>query len=199
MDDLHEHHIFQWSTFYLDCLTKYFDRFLDTMTHPSSDELFEVISRPLADHAHVTFSKGYEYVHARSTSEPADSLHSREVLNHDNAVKKSINGLSRFLALPLDFYSARLSGASGYRSTFVLRTLMSAAVSGVLAGYSRVQFGRQSGGEILPRWQRQWVPYMAFLTPHHAEWVTDSDGDGKNRRPDLVRQSSNVGRGDGIE
>ena len=174
LDDLHEHHIFQWSTFYLDCLTKYFDRFVDTMTHPSSDELFEVISRPLADHTHVAFSKGYEYVHARSTSEPPDSLYSREVLNHENAIKKSINGLSRFLALPLDFYSARLSGVSGYRSTFVLRALVSAAVSGVLDGYSRVQFGRQSGREILPRWQRQWVPYMAFLTPHNAERVADS-------------------------
>ena len=63
---------------------------------------------------------------------------------------------------------------SGYRPTVTLRVLVSAAVSGILEGYSRIQFGGKSGSEILPRFQRQWMPYMAFLTPNHAKCVIGS-------------------------
>ena len=175
LNDLHERHIFQWSTFYRDCLSDYFERFLKEMKHPSPDDFFKAISEPLAEHAHVAFAKGYDHrIRTRSHGEPPDWIPSPTVHNNDPAIGKSINGLSRFLALPLDFYSARSSVVSGYHPTVSLRVLVSAAVSGILEGYSRIQFGGRAGGEILPRFQRQWVPYMAFLTPSHAERVIGS-------------------------
>ena len=47
----------------------------------------------LREHARDVFSQGYAF---------AVDKH-----GHDDAIRKSLNGLARFLALPLDFYSAR--------------------------------------------------------------------------------------------
>lgn len=159
LDVLHERHIYQWSTFYRDCLTQYFDLFLEEMIHLSPDDECKALSDPLAEHSRNIFSQGYEYV--------------RSNRRHSNPIEKSINGLSKFLELPIAFYSMRLSSVSDYRSAFALRLLVSAAISGILEGYSSVRFGSEIGKTILPRFQRPWVHYMAFLTPHHAEGVID--------------------------
>ncbi len=157
LDVLHERHIYQWSTFYRDCLTQYFDLFLEKMMHLSPDDHCPTLSDLLAEHSRNIFSQGYEYV--------------RNNRRHSNPIEKSINGLSKFLELPIAFYSVRLSSVSDYRSAFALRLLVSAAVSGILEGYSSVQFGPETGKTILPRFRRPWVHYMAFLSPHHAEGV----------------------------
>ena len=159
LDVLHERHIYQWSTFYRDCLTQHFDLFLEEMIHLSPDDECRALSDPLAEHSRNIFSQGYEYV--------------RSNRRHSNPIEKSINGLSKFLELPIAFYSMRLSSVSDYRSAFALRLLVSAAISGILEGYSSVRFGSEIGKTILPRFQRPWVHYMAFLTPHHAEGVID--------------------------
>lgn len=157
LDFLRVRHIFQWSTFYRDCLNSNFDRFLDAMDFSSESSGVNDVAELLADHTRTVFSQGYDYI--------------RSAHNHDHAIKKSISGLSQFLALPLDFYSARSSSASDYRSAVALRLLFSASVSGILEGYSSVRFGRQTGQAILPRWQRQWMHYVAFLTPQHAKRI----------------------------
>ena len=157
LDELRERHIYQWSTFYRDCLAQHFELFLDEMKHLSPSDPCRALSDPLAKHSLDIFSQGYEYI--------------RNNRRHSDPIEKSINGLSKFLELPLDFYSVRLSSVSDYHSAFALRLLVSAAVSGILEGYSSVQFGTQTGKMILPRFQRPWVHYMAFLTPSHAEGV----------------------------
>ena len=157
LDELRERHIYQWSTFYRDCLGQYFDLFLEEMKHLSPDDPCQALSEPLAEHSLNIFSKGYEYI--RSNRRSIDPI------------VKSINGLSKFLELPLAYYSVRLSSVSDYYSAFTLRLLVSAAISGILEGYSAVKFDTQTGKTILPRFQRSWVHYMAFLTPSHAESV----------------------------
>lgn len=157
--ELGDRHIFQWSTFYRDCLAEHLVLFLDRLKDMSPDDLCRGLSEPLAEHTQDTFSKGYTYA--------------RRSHDHDYAIKKSINGLSRFLALPLDYYSARWSSTSDYQSTVALRLLVSATVSGILEGYSAVSFGGKTGTTVLPRFQRSWVHYMAFLTPQHAERVIE--------------------------
>ena len=159
LDELHQRHIFQWSTFYRDCIDLYFDRFLVEMDRPSPDDLITAVTEPLADHTHTVFSQGYVYV--------------RRTHKHKDVISKSLNGLSQFLALPLDYYSAQTSSVSDYRSTVALRLLFSAALSGILEGYSWVQFDEDKGSNLLARFQRQWVHYVAFLTPKHAERVID--------------------------
>ena len=160
LDDLRDHHIFQWSTFYRDCLNIYFDRLLDAMEISSTHDFATDTAELLADHTQAVFAHGYEHT---------SSKHS-----HDHAIKKSLSGLSQFLAIPLDYYLTWASSVSAYGRAIPLRLLFSAAVSGILAGYVRVQYGAQSGREVLPRWQRQWMHYVAFLTPGHAERVIDS-------------------------
>ena len=157
LDELRERHIYQWSTYYQDYLTKYFGLFVEEMKYLSPNDPCSAFSDPLAEHSRSIFSKGYQY--------------KRGNLNHDDAIRISIGGLSKFLELPLAFYSVRSSSVSDYRFAFALRLLVSAAISGILQGYSSVQFGLQTGKTILPKRQRQWMHYMAFLTPCHAECV----------------------------
>lgn len=157
LDELRERHIFQWKTFYRDCLDSYFDRFMEAMVRPSPDDPIESLTDPLSDHAYAVFSQGYDYIIRNFT--------------HDDAIRKSLNGLSQFLAVPLDYYSARASSVSSYHSTVALRLLFSAALSGILEGYSRVHFGQTKGSYVLVRFQRQWLHYAAFLTPNHARRI----------------------------
>ena len=160
LDELRERHIFQWATFYRDCLGKHLKLFLEESGNLPADDSGSWLSTPLAKHTRDMFSQGYEFAR--------DGDH-----GHDEAVRKSLNGLSRFLALPLDFYSVRSSDSSEYGSASALRLLTSAAVSGILEGYSSALFGQRTGSNILPRFQRQWMHYMAFLTPRHAKSVVD--------------------------
>ena len=159
LDALHERHIFQWSTFYRDCLAEYLGRFLDEMCRVPPDDGGRSLSAPLAGHTRDTFSQGYGFARGKH--------------GHEEAVRKSLNGLSRFLALPLDFYSVRSSASSDHGSASALRLLVSAAVSGILEGYLSASFGQQSGNAVLPRFQRSWMHYMAFLIPGHAESIVD--------------------------
>ena len=160
LQELRERHIFQWSTFYRDGLARHFERFLTTLQRVAPDDLGNGLTDPLAEHARDVFSAGYD--HAR-----------RNGRRHDDAVRRAFNGLGRFLALPLEFYSARSSTASDSRSAFALRLLLSAAVTGIIKGCSSVTFGRETGRELLPRFPRSWMHCAAFLLPRHAESVID--------------------------
>ena len=165
LDELRERHIFQWSTFYRDCLELYFGRFLDAMEYPSPNDLLTALTEPLADHTLSVFSQGYDYVRRN---------HDRRAgISRKAAISKSLGGLSQFLAVPLDYYSAQASSVSDYRSTITLRLLFSAALSGILEGYSRARFDEDRGGNLLAIYQRHWVHYVAFLTPKHAAHIID--------------------------
>ena len=157
LNTLHEHHIYQWSTYYRDYLAEFFGKFFEEMKALRPNDHCAALSEPLREHSANIFSQGYEYLRINR--------------NRSDPIQKSVNGLSKFLELPLDFYSARVSSISDRRSAIALRLLLSAAVTGILQGYSSVQFGQQSGRVVLPRITRQWVHYIAFLTPYHAEQV----------------------------
>ena len=157
---LRERHIFQWSTFYRDCFDEFLNRVLDDLVADPAHDSTAPITELLANHTQAIFSQGYEF---------QSSQH-----GHEHAVRKSLSGLSRFLELQLDFYTARSSSAEDYRSAAGLRSLFSATVCGILEGYAALRFGGQSGRAILPRFQRQWMHYVAFLTPEHSERIVDS-------------------------
>ena len=160
LQELRDHHIFQRSTFYRDGLRRHFEKFVTTLRNVAPDELGNALTAPLAQHARDVFSAGYD--HAR-----------RNERRHDDAVRRAVNGLARFLALPLEFYAERSSTASDSRSAFALRLLLSAAVTGILKGCSSASFGTEAGRKILPRFPRSWMHCAAFLLPRHAESVID--------------------------
>ena len=154
LNELANEHIFQWSTYYRDCLAEHFDKLYPAvMTAPSDDDC-KALVQLFTDHSERIFSQGYSYI--------------KNTVAEDAAVAKSVSGLARFLEVPLDYYSVRLSRISDYGSAVALRLLFSSAVSGIIEGYSRVSFEDAQGRSVLPRFQRSWVHYMAFLAPQHA-------------------------------
>ena len=164
LDRLRERHIFQWSTFYRDCLDEHLGRYLEAMRQRPLGHDDPSVSTLLADHTRAAFSQGYDFT--------------RRQHDHDEAVRKSLNGLSRFLALPLDFYSVRAASPSVRGSASALRLLVSAVLSGIVVGYSRASLGPETGNLVLSRFPPSWMHYVAFFVPHHAEEVTRTLKDG---------------------
>ena len=158
LQELRERHIFQWSTFYRDGLARHFEKFVAAFERAAPDDPGNALMDPLAEHARNVFSAGYD--HAQ-----------RNGRRHDDAVHRAANGLARFLALPLEFYAARASAVADPRSADALRLLLSAAVTGILTGWSSTSFGKETGGELLSRFRRSWMHCSAFLLPRHAERI----------------------------
>lgn len=154
LQELGDRHIYQWSTFYRDCLDEHFERLLKEASESPFRALFSTVSEILCEHTEQIFTIGYEYV--------------RQKQGHREAIEKSLRGLSSFLELPLLFYTAKSSTVSDREEKLALRSLLSAAVSGILEGYCAVPFGDQHGGRVLPTHQRQWLHFVAFLQADHA-------------------------------
>ncbi|MCY3687882.1 MAG: hypothetical protein OXG90_02735 [Gammaproteobacteria bacterium] len=168
LQDLSNRHIYQWSTFYRDCLDENFDRLLKQATESYQKTLFLTVSEMLSEHTQQIFRDGYDYV--------------CQSQGHKEAVEKSLRGLSSFLELPLLFYTAKSSNISGREGRLALRSLVSAAISGILKGYCAVPFGDQGGKKILPFHQRQWLHFVAFLQADHALELFDTIESGPIRQ-----------------
>ena len=157
--ELGERHIFQWSTHYRDCLNRHFDLYLRRLESNLDEGTVAPMKRSLSEHSRDIFAKGYDHV--------VDTKH----LTHSGAIWKSVAGLGRFLDLPLDYYSALASVTYEGTSILALRSLFSAAVTGILDGYSGARFGDETGAAVLSRFPSQWGHNLAFLTPAAAEEV----------------------------
>ena len=158
LDELADQRIFQWSTFYRDCLEKHLNRLWETLKAGPMNGEDLPIHDPLSAHTTEIFSRGYCYATERGHSQ-------------NDAIQKSIRGLSRFLGLPLDYYSARWSSASGRESGIALREVVSATFSAILHGYEQATFGTTRGDEVLEQTPRSWLHFLAFMTPQHAERI----------------------------
>jgi hypothetical protein len=151
---LSQHHIFQWSTHYRYQLSKYFDWFFGVMDRAA---MWKEIEQRLSFHSKEIFQKGFQYL-----------LHGQKE-NQRYAIGKSISGLQSFLDLPIEFYSTKLPFAADVRTTRRLRTLTSAMLVGILAGYAEVDFDEFRGGQVLPRYVRSWAHTLPFLTAADLE------------------------------
>lgn len=157
LNSLADEHIFQWSTYYKDYLEEHFDELLQPMSNAVPSDQCEALVELLSEHSHTIFTRGYNYI--------------KGTISQDAAVTKSVNGLARFLEVPLDYYSTRLSRTSDYQTAVALRLLFSSVVCGIISGYSQLKFENSTGRSMLPRYQRTWVHYLAFLAPQHLEKV----------------------------
>lgn len=157
---LSEHHIFQWSSHYAECLTHHFDQFLSYLKQrPRAGDYADAVRRPLEDHALDIFSKGYGY--------------QLERVGQLAAMQKSIGGLARFLELPLEYYSARSSDVVDRDSVQALRSLFSSSFRGIVHGYASVQFANGTGATALPQHFKRFAHYLAFLEPAVTDDVAD--------------------------
>ena len=154
--ELSEKHIFQWATRYQDCLSRYFDFYIERLESLSTPNDGPPLLKHLAEHSCDIFTKGYNY-----------SVHT-QYLSHSGAVEKSITGLGRFLDLPLSYYSTRASRSYDQRSILALRQVFSNSVVGILSGFATVQIGEMSGTAALAVFHEKWADILAFLTPSAA-------------------------------
>jgi hypothetical protein len=160
LDDLRRHHIFQWATFYRDCLSQYFDLCFDADRRADDPIVVPtMLSDSVAEHAKAIFEQGYEHI-----TRVGDA--------HEYAIRKSLNGLQRFLDLPIEFYSAKLKLSMDKASAASLRLLSSAMILGILRGYCLVRFSSESGGEALTQGARAWAHVLPFLTSTHLAQLT---------------------------
>jgi hypothetical protein len=158
--NLSNYHIFQWSTFYRDSLARWFDHLLALGVGVSSPILDTVVDG-LSDHTHDIFTKGFAYISGQVGTTP------------QYAITKSANGLQRFVDLPIELYSTRLPTTRRQSARLELRALTSAMLAGILQGYARVTFGRQTGGQLLPRYPRSWGHVVPFLTASQLSILAD--------------------------
>lgn len=148
--DLSRVHIFQWATYYRELLYPYFDRFLRFEARGRyGTEGLNAVKEALAEHSEEIFTKGFLHV-TRTESVPYAEV-------------KSLNGLQRFLDLPLEYYSTLLPN-SDPRQHDALRRLTSAMLCGILRGYTAVRFERRGGAQLLPESPNHWAHAIGFLT-----------------------------------
>ena len=108
------------------------------------------VRRLLDGQVRETFLKGYRYnIQYESTQ---------------YAIGKSINGLQRFLELPVEFYSARLSSDLPLTEAIALRQLTSGMFCGIIEGYSSLEFDEASADELLSEYVRTWGYVLPFMT-----------------------------------
>ena len=151
--DLSDNHIFQWATFYRDNLGVHFRDLMLLSSDPDAELGIEETRELFRRHSREIFTKGY--LRASRASSPAQAQH------------KAVGGLQRFLDLPVEFYSARLSGELTTVSAVMLRRLASAMLVGVLEGFASINTGVFKGAEVLSANLRNWLHVTAFITGDH--------------------------------
>ena len=155
LKELGDYHIFQWSTFYRDRLGIFFASFIDESEGADLRLAAESVRHLLRDHTRDTFHKGYFHVTRFDTDA--------------HAISKSLSGLQRFLDLPLEFYSARLSLELRRHDALALRYLTSGMLCGIIEGYSELRFDRISGHQLLSEYRSSWSHILTFMTSEHVE------------------------------
>src|SRR5262249_54960081 len=118
----------------------------------------EMLREEFAGHAREIFAQGF--------------VHQIEQLNDPaGAERKSLNGLERFLALPIPLYLARSAGASEPGTARAVRVVCWAMRTGLLQGYGAAEFAAQTGWKILPRDvpSKRWAHCLPFLCDDHLQ------------------------------
>jgi hypothetical protein len=158
--ELSDRHIFQWATFYRDDLGAYFRDLMLLSDYPDAELGIQATRELFRKHSREIFTKGY--LHLSPTSTPTQ------------AQQKGFGGLQRFLDLPLEFYSARLSDELTTTSAVMLRRLTSAMLAGTLEGFASINQGDLKGAEVLAANLRSWLHVTAFVSGDHLGPLNDA-------------------------
>ncbi|MES2187588.1 MAG: hypothetical protein V4505_23760 [Pseudomonadota bacterium] len=152
LNELRDHHIFQWATYYRDSVSYIFKDLLSDfrsadLWQPELDQTSEVFAR----HAEEIYQRGYQYVAGGSVSNEVAEL-------------KSLNGLQRFLYLIINLYLDSRDNVNNPKEARLIWDITSCLLVGVLRGYGRVRFGSVDGWGLLYQQRRSWVPVLGFVT-----------------------------------
>lgn len=157
LNELSSAHIFQWSTFYTETIESIFSDIFGLLEDgEDAQSITQLIFEEFARHSTEICSKGLRF-----------TLEKGQVSLED-AIAKSINGLQRFLTIPLQIYSSyAFTTVKSARQARNLRLVCSAMLAGILDGYAIAKYADQKGRQILPRFPRSWAHVIAFLNKEH--------------------------------
>lgn len=161
LDELSRKHIFQWATAYRDRVSSAFDDALQASLRAGQDVVAPELRALFSAHTTEIFRKGYTHTARQGRSGAA------------YPITKSLGGLQRFLDIPIELYATRYSRGVRLSTARVLRTISSAFLAGILDGFSRVDFGGRSGGQVLSSYIRSWGHALPFLTAEDLRVVLD--------------------------
>lgn len=160
LDELRDRYIFQWSTWYRDLASEVFEKAVPRLLTCPDDEVLENgLEDAFSSHAQEIFSKGYAY----KTRQP--------LIRPDDARVTSLQGLTRFLDLPVAVNVSRAPNTGDAQDGWAVRRICSAVLSGIIQGYGHAQFGDTTGWSLLSRHAGFWAHCLAFLTPRHLDQI----------------------------
>jgi hypothetical protein len=169
LERLSTHHIFQWSTFYRDFIGTLFSTALEHRHAPSGDPpILAMIATQIRTHATQIYEKGYRHL-------------IREQAPPNTVITKALNGLERFLALPIEFYGTYAANVTDAAAATDVRHLCSKVIFGILAGYGDGKYGDDTGWGLLLKHPRSWAWVLGFLTASDAATIAEKLEDGQFR------------------
>ncbi|QDU21745.1 hypothetical protein ETAA1_37180 [Urbifossiella limnaea] len=167
LDNLANHHIFQWATFYRDTLREIFADYLRAVrVGEDSAELLAGLESVVAEHSGYVFHRGYVHQQLKEN-------------DRETAIQKALNGLERFIDLPLSLFLLTARPSNDQEEVWAARQVGSAMLSGVLTGFGQNEIGGYSGSYLLTRHTRRWAHCLPFLLHNQVRGLSGRIGRGE--------------------
>lgn len=151
-EELSAQHLFQWSSHYRDLIFSTYEKCFSLMATPSlTANICQGLKEVIGYHSKEIFTKGSDYQKSIGSTESV-------------TIKKSTSGLQTFLEIPIEAYTNMLIRNNDLSSVTRYRLICSAFLCGILKGYSTAKVDTMLGAKVLPRFPKNWLHYLGFLT-----------------------------------
>jgi hypothetical protein len=84
-----------------------------------------------------------------------------------------MSGLSKFLEVPINYYSSKTGLSPFVDKGRRLRQVTSSAILGIIEGHGNTLFGEDKGWDILSDYLRIWAHYLSFMRAQDARLIID--------------------------
>lgn len=164
LENLKDHHIFQWTTFYADVVSFITKDLFET--HRTSDSWLtdlEYVETIFKDHAQQISKRGVDYSSGNGLS--TQIIHA-----------KSIGGFQQFLLILIQLYIKQRDSISTAMEARLVWNITSRIITGVIRGYADTL-----GWPLLMDKSLSWVHAVGFLTGSDAlPLIQEATADGRN-------------------
>lgn len=151
LKELSAQHIFQWTTYYPEAVDAIFqDHETIDLKSDNGKKALSTLFEEFNIHAHEIYVKGFDHIR-KTRNRP------------DDAIAKSISGLQQFLGIPARRYAQLAFNRSNAAQARILRAITSMMIAGIICGYGSLELDRQHGWQLLARYPRSWLNYLAFV------------------------------------
>jgi hypothetical protein len=149
--ELSDRHIFQWGTHYRDAIGRHYGHAVELAKGAAGlRDVSAALAVEYKRHSTEIHTKGFDY----------QSMHG----DGHAPISKTLNGLQRFIELPIEAYTIRIGSARTAQEANLFRGITSAMLLGIIEGVGESRFDDLRGFELLARFPNSWVHYTAFFT-----------------------------------